>query len=115
MAKKKKKKKGSFDDHTVPVKKRAKKKTRTPLEMGDDSDIADAKASLAKMIEDRANTKGFVIQRPPNSSSIELCRDAKGKARWTIKLYCEGKDAEETIDEALRLDGILRERTQENE
>lgn len=44
-------------------------------------------------------------------SSIELSRDAKGDYRWSIKLYFDAQEDDETqvIAQIARLDGRLRD------
>ena len=42
--------------------------------------------------------------------SIELSRDAKGQARWTIKLYGEADEMDEVLGEVVRLDRDLKDR-----
>ena len=44
-------------------------------------------------------------------SSIELTRDAKGQARWSIKLYKESTDMEDGVMEILRIDKLMRQGT----
>lgn len=50
-------------------------------------------------------TPVVVINDP--TDSIEFSRDAKGKARWTIKSY--GENLAEVLEEVLDIDKRLRE------
>ncbi len=43
--------------------------------------------------------------------SVEVSRDAKGQARWVIKLYGEAEHMDSVVDEGLRLDDRLRRET----
>jgi len=46
------------------------------------------------------------VQKAP--CSIEFSRDAKGQARWGLKLYGELDSMDQVVDEVLRLDTRLR-------
>lgn len=70
----------------------------------------------------RANKKLAAPQTPlevvlerESQCSIELSRDAKGTARWSIKLYGELDNLDHLVDEAHRIDDILRDHEQEDE
>lgn len=54
-------------------------------------------------------TPVVVINDP--TDSIEFSRDAKGKARWTIKSY--GSSLDQVLTEVMEIDRQLREETQE--
>lgn len=51
---------------------------------------------------------GEVIHVNDAPCSVELSRDAKGQARWAIKLYGNRDDMDNVVDQVLSLDGRLK-------
>ena len=43
--------------------------------------------------------------------SVEFGRDAKGQAKWALKVYCESDEMEEAVERLLELDDRLRRET----
>lgn len=65
-----------------------------------------------KASKGRALPQGEVVEHVTKAPcSLEFSRDAKGQARWSLKVYGERDDMEDVIGEVLDHDKRLREET----
>ena len=60
-------------------------------------------------------TPAGVLLSKESQCSLEFSRDAKGVARWAIKLYGDLDEMDQLVSEAHRLDAILRDKEEEDE
>lgn len=73
-----------------------------------------AKKRMAKKSKGSESSCGTATQnevRHVAANSLEFSRDAKGQARWSIKIYGERDEMSAVADEVLSLDARLREET----
>lgn len=84
----------------APTKKKARVTKKAPAEKEAPSKREDAKV----LVESPADTHEHRYIAP---SSVEVSRDAKGVARWTIKLYVETDQVDQALEEVAKADQKL--------
>ncbi len=68
------------------------------------------KKGLVDTSKDRAVPHDGVVEHVQKAPcSVEFSRDAKGQARWGIKLYGERGEMDVVVDEVLKLDERLHQ------
>lgn len=72
-----------------------------------------APASVSQLAAPQVPTGVLLSKDSP--CSLEFSRDAKGVARWALKLYGDLDEMDQLVAEAHRLDAILREHEQETD
>lgn len=95
---------------------RRRKKTGSPALPDSLPPARDLNERAAKQTPTKSdNSDNYVEYKSLAPCSIDLSRDAKGQAKWAIKLYGERDEMWTLIAEVLELDRQLREKTRPGE